>query len=48
VSTEFVFGRTTRHGEPLATFFNAADIDEHGRLVSLFGARTTLALGEPA
>lgn len=40
-STEFVFGRTTRHHQPLATFFNAADVDEQGRLRNLFGARTT-------
>jgi hypothetical protein len=45
--TEFLFGRTTRHGKPLATFVNAADVDEHGRLLNLFGARTTsLSLGE--
>lgn len=45
--TEFLFGRTTRHGKPLATFVNAADVDEDGRLQNLFGARTTsLSLGE--
>ena len=45
--TEFLFGRTTRHGEPLATFVNAAVIDDEGRLQSLFGARTTsLELGD--
>jgi hypothetical protein len=45
--TEFLFGRTTRHGKPLATFVNAADVDEEGRLQNLFGARTTtLELGE--
>ena len=44
--TEFLFGRTTRHGEPLATFVNAADVDDEGRLQNLFGARTTtLQLG---
>lgn len=45
--TEILFGRTTRHGAPLATFVNAADLDEHGRLQNLFGARTTsLAIGD--
>jgi len=45
--TEFIFGRTTRHGEPLATFVNAADVDDEGRLQNLFGARTTtLQLGD--
>jgi hypothetical protein len=45
--TEFLFGRTTRHGKPLATFVNAADVDDDGRLRNLFGARTTsLALGD--
>lgn len=39
--TEFVFGRTTRHGQPLATFVNVAEVDDEGRLLSLFGARTT-------
>jgi hypothetical protein len=48
-TTEFVFGRTTRHEEPLAMFFNAADVDDQGRLRNLFGARTTaLRLGEPS
>jgi len=45
--TEFLLGRTTRHGEPLATFVNAADVDDEGRLQNLFGARTTtLQLGD--
>jgi hypothetical protein len=45
--TEILFGRTTRHGEPLATFVNAADIDDEGRLENLFGARTTsLSVGD--
>ena len=39
--TEFAFGRTTRHGRPLATFVNVAEVDDEGRLVHLFGARTT-------
>ena len=39
--TELLFGRTTRHGEPLATFVNVAEIDDEGRLRNLFGARTT-------
>jgi hypothetical protein len=44
--TELLFGRTTRHGTPLATFVNAADIADDGRLENLFGARTTtLAIG---
>ena len=38
--TEFAFGRTTRHGQPLATFVNVADVDDEGRLLNLFGART--------
>lgn len=47
--TELLFGRTTRHGELLATFVNAAEIDEQGRLANLFGARTTsLTLGDLA
>lgn len=47
--TEILFGRTTRHGEPLATFVNVADIDDEGRLENLFGARTTsLACGDLA
>ncbi len=45
--TEILFGRTTRHGKPLATFVNAADIDGEGRLENLFGARTTsLSVGD--
>jgi hypothetical protein len=39
--TEFLFGRTTRHGQPLATFVNVAVVDDDGRLLNLFGARTT-------
>ena len=39
--TEFLFGRTTRNGMPLATFVNVADVDDEGRLLNLFGARTT-------
>jgi hypothetical protein len=39
--TEFAFGRTTRHGQPLATFVNLAEVDDEGRLLHLFGARTT-------
>ena len=42
--TEFAFGRTTRHGRPLATFVNVAEVDDEGRLVHLFGARTTSLL----
>jgi hypothetical protein len=38
--TELLFGRTTRHGKPLASFVNAADVDDQGRLESFFGART--------
>ena len=45
--TEILFGRTSRHGKPLASFVNAADIDDHGRLENFFGARTTtLSFGE--
>jgi hypothetical protein len=39
--TEFLFGYTSRHGVPLATFVNVATVDEEERLVTLFGARTT-------
>jgi hypothetical protein len=39
--TEFLFGRTTRHGQPLATFVNVAEVDDEGRIVTFFGARTT-------
>jgi|SRR3954454_4150992 hypothetical protein len=39
--TEFLFGKTTRHGKPLATYVNVADVDEEGRLKTFFGARTT-------
>jgi hypothetical protein len=39
--TEFLFGRTTRHGRPLATFVNVAEVDDDGRILSFFGARTT-------
>lgn len=44
--TELAFGRTTRHGRPLATFVNVADVDDAGRLMNLFGARTTSLLHE--
>jgi hypothetical protein len=44
--TEFLFGWTSRHGQPLATFVNVANVDDEGRLLNLFGARTTsLPLG---
>jgi hypothetical protein len=39
--TEFLFGRTTRHGQPLATFVNVAEVDGEGRILTFFGARTT-------
>jgi hypothetical protein len=45
---EVALGRTTRHGEPLATFTMAAQVDEHGRAEKLFAARTiTLPLEWP-
>ncbi len=48
-SLEVVLGRTTRHGEPLATFTMAAQVDAEGRAQRLFAARTTsLPLAWPA
>jgi hypothetical protein len=45
--TEILFGRTSRNGKPLASFVNAADIDDQGRLENFFGARTTtLSFGD--
>ena len=38
---EVVLGRTTRHGEQLATFTMAAQVDAEGRAERLFAARTT-------
>jgi hypothetical protein len=47
-SLEVVLGRTTRHGEPLATFTMAAQVDDKGRAEKLFAARTvTLPLEWP-
>jgi hypothetical protein len=40
-SLEVVLGRTTRDGEPLATFTMAAQVDAEGRAERLFAARTT-------
>jgi hypothetical protein len=34
-------GKTTRHGELVATFTMAAQVDEQGRAEKLFAARTT-------
>jgi ketosteroid isomerase-like protein len=44
---EVVFGHTTRHGEPLATYTSVAELDADGRLRRLFSARTTaLSFGD--
>jgi hypothetical protein len=46
---EVVLGRTTRHGEALATFTMVAQVDAEGRAERLFAARTTsLPLAWPA
>lgn len=48
-SLEVALGRTTRHGETLATFTMAAQVDDEGRAEKLFAARTTsLTLRWPA
>jgi hypothetical protein len=39
--TEVALGYTTRHGERLATFTMAAQVDEDGRAVRLYASRTT-------
>jgi hypothetical protein len=38
---EVAFGRTTRHGEPLATFTFSVELDDQERILTLFAARTT-------
>lgn len=45
---EVSFGRTMQHGEPLATFSFAVELDgDGGRMRQLFAARTTtLAIGD--
>ena len=40
-ATEVVLGHTTRHGERLATFTMAAQVDGEGRAVRLYASRTT-------
>ena len=39
--TEVVFGHTMKHGERLATFTMAAQVDAEGRAVRLYASRTT-------
>jgi hypothetical protein len=45
--TEVVLGHTTKHGERLATFTMAAQVDADGRAVRLYAARTTALPFEP-
>jgi hypothetical protein len=46
-NVEVASGWTTRHGEPLATFTFAVELDEQGRALRLFAARTTAWRGRP-
>jgi len=39
--TEVVLGHTTKHGERLATFTMAAQLDEQSRALRLYASRTT-------
>ena len=39
--TEVALGHTTKHGRRLATFTMAAQVDDQGRAVRLYAARTT-------
>jgi hypothetical protein len=39
--TEVALGYTTKHGERLATFTMAVQVDEEGRAVRLYASRTT-------
>lgn len=45
--TEVVLGHTTKHGERLATFTMAAQVDGEGRAVRLYASRTTSLPFEP-
>ena len=46
-NAEVVFGRTTRHGEPLGTYMLSAQLDADGLISHLFAARTTsVAFGD--
>jgi hypothetical protein len=40
-NSEVALGYTTKHGERLATFTMAAQVDEQGRAVRLYASRTT-------
>lgn len=40
-ATEVALGYTTKHGERLATFTMAAQVDDEGRAVRLYASRTT-------
>jgi hypothetical protein len=40
-NTEVALGYTTKHGERFATFTMAAQVDDEGRAVRLYAARTT-------
>ena len=45
--TEVASGRTTRYGEPLATFLFSVELDEEERALRLFAARTLAFDGVP-
>jgi len=45
--TEVALGHTTKHGERLATFTMAAQVDGEGRAVRLYASRTTSLPFEP-